>query len=148
MRLPKTKKLKRESPEISGASWSVWLPRWDYEQVDRKRCRANVSGIGPASLCQCSRKPKVTRVDDAGVGFGFCSQHDPEAVARRDAERQAKRRAEGDVRARRWEVRRVRDALAAAVLASDDDTLTPAAIELRDRLRVAEARLLSKQTKR
>ncbi len=62
-------------------------------EVDMKRCRASVSSDGRApTFHQCYRKGSVER-EFKGEQVLFCRQHDPEAVAAREAARNKKREA-------------------------------------------------------
>jgi hypothetical protein len=76
--------------------------------VDMSRCRAMVNrgDYRMSAFGQCYSKPKVVR-EISGKTYGFCGLHDPEAVAAREAVRDAERRAEEAKRdsadRRRWD---------------------------------------------
>jgi hypothetical protein len=85
---------------------SIYTPlKWQESigyRVNPDRCRASVheSGRG-VGFHQCGRKPTVTR-EVNGKEYGFCKQHDPQAVAAARAIRDAKYKAESDARNAAW----------------------------------------------
>lgn len=79
-------------------------------RVQPDRCRHSVHEAR-WGFYQCTRKPSVIRCVD-GVEYGFCKQHDPEVVARRDAAQRAKWSAEWDAN-RRANARREQERKAA-----------------------------------
>jgi glycine/D-amino acid oxidase-like deaminating enzyme len=74
----------------------IWTPEaWAAKNGSKPNpdnCRASCSDNGRIiHFWQCTRKPKVFRELDHPKGtFGFCGQHDPVAVARRQAARDKK----------------------------------------------------------
>lgn len=80
----------------------LWTPRNFERKPDATCCRASVSS-GTLGYKQCGRKVKVVRrvVSNARVfDAGFCSTHDPVAVAAKKAARHAKWDAEAEQRRR------------------------------------------------
>jgi hypothetical protein len=69
---------------------------------DETLCRAKVAPKGGSWFgLQCQRAPVVQR-EIGGKTFGFCKLHDPEAVAKRKDERDAKRNAEWAAKNAAW----------------------------------------------
>lgn len=70
----------------------IWTARHSNSPGEPKRCRAAVTPkddrFGWLHQHQCTRKPLVFRCVD-GADYGFCKQHDPEAVKAMDAARRA-----------------------------------------------------------
>ncbi len=70
-----------------------------YERkVDKKRCRASVHDDFGVGSHQCTRDAKVFDKEK----LGWCTQHSPEADAKRRAKRQAKWDAESERDRRRY----------------------------------------------
>ena len=53
--------------------------------VDKRKCRASVTDRDGWRSSQCARKVKV----EVG-GYGWCTQHSPDAIAERDKKRDAR----------------------------------------------------------
>lgn len=82
---------------------TIWKSRFHNKPGDPKYCRASVwdrsSGYRDY---QCTRKPVCTRVVD-GKEYGFCKQHDPEAVKARDEARHEQWRLAREYRDRQYD---------------------------------------------
>lgn len=95
-------------------SMHVWRPGYLQGGPDPRRCRAAVASDSRAPIFhQCLRKVAVWRSVDGEKGkIGFCSQHDPERRAQRDAKAaQARKAAEGEDNRRHTEGQRRAKAL-------------------------------------
>ena len=77
----------------------IWTSRYDKKPGVPTQCRASVvpkgHSFGWLHQHQCERKPVVFRCVD-GAEYGFCKQHDPEAVKARGDARRAAWQAEWD----------------------------------------------------
>lgn len=74
----------------------IWSSRHYNKPGDPSQCRASVvpnESFGWIHAYQCTRKPLVFRCLD-GAEYGFCKQHDPEAVTERSRARSEKWRLE------------------------------------------------------
>ena len=91
----------------------LWADHRYDRAPDLKCCRASVYEGVSRNFYQCSRKATIFRCVE-GRDVGFCRQHDPEAVAARNAARNAAWKAESDARtARFYREKREREAVAA-----------------------------------
>lgn len=81
---------------------SIWVQRHTNQPGSSKLCRASVVGDGTYGWInqhQCSRKPVVFRaLKEGGEEYGFCKQHDPQAVKHRDQARREQWRKEAEER--------------------------------------------------
>jgi len=85
---------------------SIYTPlKWQESlgySVSLDRCRASVhEGGRGVGFHQCGRKPTVTREVD-GQEYGFCKQHDPVEVAKRNAASRAKWQTEYEAQKAAW----------------------------------------------
>jgi hypothetical protein len=84
---------------------SIWQGRFDKNSGNPAQCRESVhdrEGGGFFPTHQCVRKPVCTRVID-GKEYGFCKQHDPEAVKARDKKRHEQWKLESEARSREYD---------------------------------------------
>lgn len=96
----------------------IWSPRRgvfkNHVKVDLKRCRVSVSDRQCfTSFYQCCRKATVFR-EISDEKLGFCTQHDPEQVKKRQKTQTERARAVTNARIRPYEIARCyKDALVA-----------------------------------
>lgn len=92
----------------------IWRDHRGFDRpADVKRCREAVHDRTGWGFYQCSRKPTCERVVD-GKKYGFCTQHDPEAVKARDEARHEQWRRDRETSNREYErEKRTREALRA-----------------------------------
>lgn len=87
---------------------NIWQGRFDKKPGDPAQCRESVhdrDGSGFFPTHQCVRKPVVFR-DVKGTKYGFCKQHDPEAIEARNKERQNQWSLESERRDREYDRQR------------------------------------------
>lgn len=89
--------------------------------IEPDKCRASVHNGGRGGgFHQCPRNPKVQRKVKGHRGkVGFCKQHDPEAVAARDAERRERWDAENLARDRVYQMEELELEITKALLEAD-----------------------------
>lgn len=81
---------------------NIWVARHTNKEGNPAHCRASVMSREGGSYSwihsyQCTRKPIVCRMVD-GKEYGFCKQHDPEAVNERNKARTEQWRRDAECR--------------------------------------------------
>jgi hypothetical protein len=103
----------------------VWTSRHYNKPGDPKFCRASVYSREGGSYSwlhnyQCTRKPVVCR-EVNGEEYGFCKQHDPEAVKERDRIRREQWRKETEAKNREYDIaKQTREAMEACKKALEE----------------------------
>jgi hypothetical protein len=97
--------------------YGAWAGRPQGTPRDPKRCEEQVFPAGRGAMhSQCDRRWTVEKPD----GSQWCKQHDPDAVAARDAARRAKWSAEQRASELEWDRKAKAREIVEAVLAHDD----------------------------